>query len=98
MGRPSDDLYVPPFVTNTSHPFWSKAPKDDLHTSQDSNQSSLTEEIFACSIGERQSMGRQSSGGASFANMTGHGFQHDSTRDESSFQSQARSDLGLNQQ
>ena len=73
------------------HPFWpKKETRADLHCSIDSGQSDLTEEIFA-------QVDRQSSKKDSLSNMSGSAYagahQQDSTQDESSFASQARSDL-----
>lgn len=91
----------------SQHPFWpkraAKPKKLDLQTSIDSEHSSLTEEIFANALGnhsesegaEQVSFGGDKSPQNVSTTLPGtkRSFHADSTQDECSFYSQARSDM-----
>jgi len=102
LGRPDEDLILPPSLLNTNHPYWPKhkneAKEGILHTSLDSGNSSNTEDIFANSLcGGQVNRGKESPNATCCTtfNLNGFGALHQdssSTQDESSFQSQTRSD------
>ena len=89
--------------SQSQHPFWPqrvKQPRLDLQTSMDSEHSSLTEEVFANALGNRcdSEPDQVSFCGEKSPQHVGakRSFHADSTQDECSFYSQARSDLTFN--